>query len=172
MAVGFSYDSTGESRTLIESWDGTSWTVLPSPNPDVGVNIDALYGVSCASATACTAVGDSTTSGGESPTLIESWDGTSWTVVPSPSSAAGVLYGVSCTSATACTAAGTTGSKTLIESWDGTSWTVLPSPNRGLNPNVLYGISCISATACTAVGDSRTNSNVYRTLIESSTASS
>jgi hypothetical protein len=172
-AVGATFDGSG--RTLIESWDGTSWTVVPSPNPSAN---DNLNGVSCASAAACIAVGSRANNSSVDRTLIESWDGTSWTVVPSsnPGSASDYLYGVSCTSAAACTAVGdatdTSVDQTLIESWDGTSWTVVPSPNRGVKGSALNSISCTSATACTAAGWSKTESGVFRTLIESGTASS
>jgi hypothetical protein len=164
VAVGYSVVSGSVYRTLIESWDGTSWTVVPSRNPVSGG--DYLYGVSCTTAAACTAVGY--TSRG---TLIESWDGTSWTVVPSPnpSPSNDGLHGVSCASATACIAVGSTNSsinQTLIESWDGTSWTVVPSPNQDGNPSILEDVSCVSATSCTAAGVYYLG-NVGRTLIES-----
>ena len=54
-AVGVSGNSSGVTSTLIESWNGTRWSVVPSPSPGTGGN--DLYGVSCVSATACTAVG-------------------------------------------------------------------------------------------------------------------
>jgi hypothetical protein len=165
-------------KALIESWNGTSWSVVPSPNHSFG---DTLDGVSCVSATACTATGDYLTrnigTGSKSKTLVESWNGTSWSVVPSPRPGiSSVLYGVSCVSAAACTAVGyhaTSNSgpdKTLVESWNGTSWAVVLSPSPGIR-SVLDTVSCASATACTAAGD-RTNSKVHdKTLIESGTAS-
>jgi hypothetical protein len=173
-AVGYSYISGGFYRTFIESWDGTSWTVVPSPNPVPGG--DYLDGVSCASATACMAVGYATknsTAPGLSRALIESWDGTSWTIVDSPNrDAADFLYRVSCASAAACIAVGySTNSsgtyRTLTESWDGTSWTIVPSPNRGPEENYLEDVSCISATACTASGASFRSGTDSTTLIES-----
>ena len=42
--------------TLAEVWDGSTWTVQSTPNP-TGATSGSLYGVSCTSATACTAVG-------------------------------------------------------------------------------------------------------------------
>jgi hypothetical protein len=154
-AVGSTTNSSGVSATLIESWNGTSWSVMPSPNPGTGG--DALQGVSCISAAACTAVGSSAPSGAVGRTLIESWNGTRWSVVPSPRPGSlDELDGVSCTSAAACTAVGYYRSsggpvRTLIESWNGTRWSVLPSPNPG-GSDVLFGVSCASAAACTAVG--------------------
>jgi hypothetical protein len=77
---------------------------VTSPNP--GSGYDNLYGVSCPSAAACTAVGKYVNPGVEL-TLIESWNGTKWTVTHSPSPGTrDMLNGVSCASAATCTAAG------------------------------------------------------------------
>jgi hypothetical protein len=174
-AAGFYTTKGGHYRTLVESWNGTSWSVVPSPNTGVGNNV--LDGVSCASAATCTAAGSFTISSGHYRTLIESWNGTSWSMVPSPSPGSdSTLNSVSCASATACTAAGVhavTGGagETLVESWNGTSWSVVPSPTRGAGSS-LGGLSCASAAACTAAGSYATKNNGYaRTLIESGTAS-
>ena len=77
-----------------------------------------LSRVSCTSVTACTAVGFAA-----SGTLIESWDGTTWSVASSPGKGSGSgLAGVSCLPAATCTAVGAYTSsvfphpdKTLIE---------------------------------------------------------
>jgi len=102
------------------------------PKPRNG--LDSLTGVSCTSSTYCAAVGwyapNSYTLG---HTLIEAWDGTTWSIEPSPdpSNAGDILNGVSCTSPTSCMASGskTTG-RTLIESWDGTSWSVAQAKSQ------------------------------------------
>ncbi len=166
-AVG-SYATSGASETLVESWNGTSWSVVPSPSPGAGPG-DVLAGVSCVSAAACTAVGYyAIRVGRHYMTLVESWNGTSWSVVPSPNYGSGgnSLQGVSCVSAAACTAVGSYASngkqRTLIESWNGTSWSVVPSPNPAGDHIDLYGVSCVSAAACTAVGAAG-----GRTLVES-----
>src|SRR5213594_2470128 len=62
IAVGFYLDGSGFSRTLIEKWDGTSWTAASSPNASSASN--SLSGVSCASAGSCTAVGSYDTGAG------------------------------------------------------------------------------------------------------------
>jgi hypothetical protein len=120
-AVG-RYGTRGVNRgaNLIESWNGTSWSVAPSPSGG-GIS-STLEGVSCASATACTAVGSHYSPFTKSNRIqIESWNGTSWSVVHGPNRGSDpYLDSVSCASATACTAAGnyrntTEHSKTLIE---------------------------------------------------------
>ena len=70
------------SGTLIEQWNGTSWAVVPSPNPSTAV-FNTLSGAAVVSASDIWAVGQSRNSSG-SGTLIEQWNGTSWTIVTSP----------------------------------------------------------------------------------------
>jgi hypothetical protein len=64
--------------------------------------------VSCTSPTACTAVGFYGTSGGVSRTLVESWNGTSWSRLSSPSTGThdNVFYGVACNAPSSCKAVG------------------------------------------------------------------
>src|SRR5262249_26094218 len=73
------FDNGGVIETLAERWDGTSWTVQPTPNP-AGAVRSFLLGVSCSSATACTAVGFSIASNGAQKPLAEAWNGTAWTI--------------------------------------------------------------------------------------------
>jgi hypothetical protein len=135
-----------------------------------------LTGVSCVSASFCTAVGAYAPPNRYLP-LAESWNGTTWSIVPSPHKGTfSPFNGVSCVSASACTAVGVYatklgGSRTLIESWDGTQWSVVPSPNKtvGANADILAGVSCVSGGACIAVGHYTRGTTVNRTLAESDT---
>ncbi len=170
-AVGYYYlQSSGTIETFVESWNGTRWSVVPSPSPENGPeNGNFLNSVSCVSASACTAVGYDYQSPNLQQTLAESWNGTSWSVVPSPDRPeSDVLNGVSCSSATSCMAVGSHGdrrfSRTLIESWNGTTWSLVTSPNP--ENDGLGGVSCPTAAACTAVG-SESSAGVQNTLIES-----
>jgi hypothetical protein len=109
MAAGEYYDGSHQ-RTLIESWDGNSWTIVPSPNTSSTLN-NVLRGISCSSPSNCLTVGyaNDGTLGGISTTLVESWDGNSWTIVPSPNTSAtrsNVLVSISCSSSTSCMAVG------------------------------------------------------------------
>jgi len=82
---------TGEQQsatlTLIEHFDGTSWSVVPSPN--VGPNSDfqsnQLLGLTANSPDDIWAFGSFlSTDGLQTLTLVLHWDGTSWTIVSSP----------------------------------------------------------------------------------------
>jgi hypothetical protein len=172
-AVGEYYNSgLGAYKTLIESWNGATWSIVPSPNTGTGSN--DLNGVSCVSASSCQAVG-SYLNGQLVQTLAESWNGATWSIVPSPNNGTGSngLGGVSCVSASKCQAVGSyrNGSnvaQTLIESWNGATWSIVPSPNIGMHSdNVLSGVVCVSASKCKAVGHIFTQFDVTQTLIES-----
>src|SRR5439155_9694487 len=125
--------------------------------PNNGPSANRLDSVSCVAATSCTAVGSFLTSNG-TQTLIESWNGAAWSIVPSPNkSPDDYLQSVSCASLTSCTAVGAylTGSQpeqTLVESWNGTTWSIDHSPNRGTDSNILRGASCTPPSSCMAVG--------------------
>jgi hypothetical protein len=157
-AVGF-YETGTNDQTLIEQWNGITWTIATSPNTSTSEN-NELRGVSCTSASACTAAGEYN-DGTVNQTLIEQWNGTTWSIVTSPdpnSSWDNDLEGISCTSATVCTAVGDyfTGSyeQTLIERWNGTTWSIASGADTSTTQsNYLSGVSCTSATVCTAVGD-------------------
>ena len=110
-------------------------------------------------------------------TLIETWNGSTWSIVPSPNPSSdqfpfSSLSGVSCTGPAACTAVGYgPGSLTLVESWDGSIWSIVSSPNpSGSLGNFLNAVSCTGPTACTAVGES-SDGTANQTLVESAVAS-
>jgi hypothetical protein len=63
---------------MAEAWNGTSWSLVTTPNP--GSTENELRGVSCTSPSSCMAVGDFAGIGNQL-TLAESWNGSSWSVV-------------------------------------------------------------------------------------------
>ncbi|MEO6472983.1 MAG: hypothetical protein ABIR57_13410, partial [Aeromicrobium sp.] len=150
-------------------------TIQTTPNP-IGTTDSQLNGVSCTSATACTAAGFHNASSGGSKTLAERWNGTKWTIQTTPNptgSAYSRLDGVSCASSTACTAVGyyygSSAGKTLVERWNGTTWTIQTTPNpTGATGSYLSGVSCTSATACTAAGHYDPSGGGIKTLAERS----
>ena len=80
-AVGY-YSNNGIDQTLTAHWDGTSWSVVASPNPSSTINV--LSSVAVISTTDVWAVGYYSNTNQVPQTLIEHWDGTSWSVIPSP----------------------------------------------------------------------------------------
>jgi hypothetical protein len=74
------------SSTLTERWDGTAWSVVPSATPP-GATDATLRAVKTLAANDAWAVGDAAVPSGtfQRRTLITHWNGTTWTIVPSPS---------------------------------------------------------------------------------------
>jgi hypothetical protein len=157
------YTTASGTLSLVESWNGTSWSIQATPNP-TGANDTRLKGVSCKVITACIAVGYS----GTSPVAMRGNSGT-WTLqtFPVPTGATSTeLNGVECMSATSCVAVGrytVSGGAhwAMSATWDGTSWTLktVPKPSGALR-SVLLDVSCSDPSNCTAVGGYRNSSNV------------
>ncbi len=166
---GFVLSGFGPVQTLIEHWDGTSWSVVSSSNASTQTN--ELLGVTAVSASDIWAVGEFVTSGGLIQTLIEHWNGTSWSVVtsPNPSSQDNLLAAAAVSTndvwAVGEFVAPSGVEQALIEHWNGTSWSVVTSPSAG-GSNVLSGVAIISATDIWAVGDVVISSPSANTLIE------
>jgi hypothetical protein len=151
-AVGYYNNPAGIYQTLTLHWDGTAWTVVPSPSPSAFSN--GLYGVAAVAPDDIWAVGWHKPNNSTFHTLTLHWDGSAWRVVPSPNpdSANNVLYGVTVAGPDDIWAAGWAGNLTLIEHWDGTAWTVVPSPSPG-SPNMLYAIDAVAPDDIWAVGN-------------------
>ena len=163
-AVGSLITETGTTRPLIERWNGRGWSVVPSPAKPHTI-ASALVAVSCATRKSCMAVGNSRAST-TSPTvpLIEHWNGSRWSVVPSPAprgSTGTYLNAVSCSSAKVCIAVGNytssfTSGSALVARWNGSKWMLMSSPNPGRAAvTQLLGVSCTGAgpaLSCWAVG--------------------
>jgi hypothetical protein len=95
-AVGTYYDpAASQYKTLIDHYDGTAWSVISSPN--VGSGNNSLAAVSAVARDDAWAVGEFTDeSTKQTQTLAEHWNGSVWTVIPSPNegTANNVMLGV------------------------------------------------------------------------------
>jgi hypothetical protein len=170
IAVGSYRSKAGTVLTLAEVWNGATWSIQPTPNHGA---VNALASVSCTSANACTAVGYAGTFGGLDSvlTLAEVWNGTAWSIQPTPNPAspsAANLASVSCTSPSACIAVGSAiFTVPIAERWDGTSWSLLRVPlPAGAQAGLLASVSCPSAASCVAVGNYLSGSGRRAVLAE------
>ena len=169
MAVGLSIANIASSGTfspLAEFWNGASWSLGPQPLVPPGAG-GGLFDVSCPNGSDCWAVGavvGVAGNGNASATLIENWNGVSWSIVPSPTPsgpgvAGAILQGVTCVSASSCVAVGFSSDDTganlhgLIEQWNGSSWALVPGADTGQEFDQLSGVACVSVSDCWAVGN-------------------
>src|SRR5713101_694521 len=154
-AVG-SYENPSyfPSFTLIEHWDGISWSIVPSPSPDSQLN--DLHSISGVASNDIWAVGLAGDGGTFNPlhSLIEHWDGASWSVVSNPG--VNELFGVTALASNNVWAVAVHTSPNvtdIIEHWDGTNWANVSAPSMNANGGTisLRGIAAVSATDIWAV---------------------
>jgi hypothetical protein len=158
-AVGSDTGSSG--RSLIEHWNGSSWSAVPSPaNEPAGAE---LRSVAAIGASNVWAVGD-VNGGGSFGPLIEHFNGRNWQVVTGanvPATGHDFLLGVAGSAANDVWAVGRTirHSVPLIEHFDGTSWSQISQPVSGFDSS-LTSVSVSSSTDGWAVGSSNLSETV------------
>jgi hypothetical protein len=158
-------------------WNGSAWAQVAAPSPAgsaVG-SLSVLFGVRCATVSDCWAVGAYSVNGGADLNQALHWNGTKWSVVPTPtpggslSSDVNELFEVGCTSSASCWAAGRYGTQAggivllnQLLHWNGKKWSLAAVPNPAGTAsgdiNALNGVRCTSASNCLAVGSYGTTS--------------
>jgi matrixin len=163
--------SAGVDYPVALRWDGVSWK-SQTPLQKSGATHTRLFGVDCAIAYQCIAVGNSQVSGSGTVTLGEKWTESGWVIqaTPVPSGAtSSQLTKVDCNSAYECTAVGwavVSGvKKAIAEKWTKDTWSLytIPVPS-GATSSQLDGISCRWSNYCVAVGRYTTSTGATKSL--------
>jgi hypothetical protein len=164
--VGQFGTNTAHHQNFFESWNGNAFTRMKVASLPAGPPSTSF--VSCVSAKACVAVGQSAAAPPDNG-VAESWNGKAWSVAPVPwpkGTLSSVLDSVSCVAVGECAAVG---GETLSSNPDGfqavavanigKGWalTHFPAPPRG-DFSELLGVSCKSTAFCVAVGEIGPNS--------------
>jgi len=152
LAVG--YNNRGP---LSLGWNGIRWVSQGRP---ISTDPSEFSDVSCSSSSSCIAVGAQD----DGLTLAERWNGSGWSVEPTPAlidrrhGGTSSLDAVSCVSARFCVAVGSitppgssSPTKVVAETWNGADWVA----DKGVSTvglPYLSAVSCASDNACTAVG--------------------
>lgn len=159
-AVGDDAISDSATRTLIEHWDGSKWSIMASPSPLKTFNY--LTGVAAISSTDAWAVG-SYSNNGPSQTLIEHWNGSTWSTVasPNPSSSDG-LVNITAISSNDIWADG----GSLLIHWNGKNWSVVPTPSMPSSQSGMGKMTALSATNIWAIGAYYNQSNTLLNFFE------
>ena len=150
---------SGNSKPLIEHWDGTSWAAMPNQGSSLGGYLSA---VGAQSSDNVWAVGHT----GDEQTMIEHWNGTSWVVIPSPNIGTyDELHGVESVSRNDAWAVGYSlspvGSYILMH-WDGTSWSLVSGPP--VTGGALSSVKAFASDDVWAVGTKGYFGNTPTTL--------
>jgi hypothetical protein len=129
-AVGRTLSQAG-LLTLAEHFDGNSWQVVPTPSPEHGGQLRSVAAVASDDVWAVGSALDLDPVRISAGSLIEHWDGSSWTIIDSPTSTVRdtVLSGVTAIASNDVWAVGNDPdhNSALVEHWDGSSWSVVSS---------------------------------------------
>jgi hypothetical protein len=143
--MGYSGISSNGFSTLVQHWNGSTWSIVSSPNPQ---NDDILSAVSATAANDIWAVGRSRNPfTSRTSALIERWDGNRWSQVFG--FGADALYGVAAVSPGDAWTVGDSAGLSSIGRWNGSSWSAFPSPSVA---GRLYAATAITACDVWAVG--------------------
>jgi hypothetical protein len=166
-AVGEYYDERNYTpdTALAMHWDGTAWTIFPTPPTG---QRGELRGVSMVSSNDVWAVGLKYPGGAYIPLALH-WDGVAWTEVPTPTEPGGLdLRDVVAIASNDVWAVGANDGlhDTRAMHWDGAQWTIVPTPNGGnfSDDNVLESVTAISPNDIWAVGYIYPEGGTQRTL--------
>ena len=166
-AVGSWYDTNlAAPRTLVERWNGTTWSTVTSPNATSYYN--ELRDVDATSPTSAWAVGYANGASGVNGlprnTLAMRWNGSTWSIVPTPQPGTNIrqLYGVKAFSTGEAWSVGwyydtNFHGEALALHWNGSAWTQVTMPDPGTSGNSLEGIAGSAPNDVWAVGSYTTS---------------
>ncbi len=157
-AAGGSQTAAGLQRSYIVHWDGTTWSQTASPNvPNMATNLDAIAGSDANDVWSVGGFRASTNA--PFRTLAEHWDGTGWSIVPTPNvnGNSNVFNAVVALSRTDAWAVGDyyngKAFTPLAEHWDGAAWTIVATPRSGSRTAFVLGATAVSPHDAWAVGE-------------------
>ena len=164
-AVGQSLVNGTHSRTLIEDWNGTKWSMMTSPNPIKGDHL--LSAVSADASNDVWAVGISRPNPtGSITALVEHYDGSAWSVVTIPDAASYTPNAVVAISPSDVWIAGGI-SQSLVEHWNGSSWTIVQDATPSNTGSSITGMSALASNDVWATGEYLpAGSNHQQTFVE------
>jgi hypothetical protein len=167
-AVGYFINASFHEKTLVEHFDGSTWTVIPAPSPGARQNI--LYGVAAISDSNVWAIGGFQDGKDTWHPLALHWDGSDWTQMPAvePGATGNIFYAISASDggvfATGQQAGTSFPGKALLEQWDGGEWEVVPTPADPGGTDISLGIT-VSSSLVSIVGDRESSLAPYTTFV-------
>ena len=174
-AVGTSVGIGSPDLTLVEHWDGTTWSLVNAPNP--GANGNDLEGVSASDANDVWVVGARVNKGAfyQVP-LTMHWNGAKWSTfhAPNPAGCSGhsyltavrVLRRTSVWATGWCGSGGSTPEQGYVLHWNGTAWSVAYVVPQTVTPeSELYGVGAPGDSNVWIVGTYRAGASRVQTAL-------
>jgi hypothetical protein len=173
-AVGW-HDSEAQSSNdhlnYAQHWDGSAWSIVPTPNPPPRAPNYAPYrshlqDVAVVGKSEAWAVGYFSHYMKDEEGFSEHWNGTAWSLVPMPDLGRhSILYAVAGASPNDVWAVGSSVGKALTLHWNGSAWSIVRVPVPRASRSALYAIDARAANDVWAVGY-RTGTRTTTPLVE------
>jgi len=154
-AVGSAADDDRVVSALVEHWNGSTWSLVPTP--DFGASATALTDVVVLPSGDVWVSGSIREPGKPSRALAMRWSHGAWTVTATPviglSTRFNALAGTSESNLWAAGSADEGGRTiTLIARWNNDGWSITPSPNPGTSGNEIRSVWVAANGRAWAVG--------------------
>lgn len=158
-AVGQLERADGKSTTLTMHWDGTVWSVVPSPNgSDTATSKNNLYAVSGSASNDVWAVGAHAADGAHFRALAMHWDGRAWSVIdtPNPGALDNTFNDVSVLAPDDAWAVGSylasesANAHMMVMRWNGKTWSQVETPQASTHN--LLAVKAVSRDDVWAAG--------------------
>ncbi len=149
-----------EDQSLTLHYNGSAWTVIPSPNLEFGVRLEDVVTISQTDAWAVGWSGSASSL--DERNVAMHWDGSTWTIVPTPQPGGELvdqLFAIDAVGPNDVWATGVywedqTYYRSLIMHWNGATWSVVP--HNCDTYQGLTGVTVVSPRNVWAVGDAET----------------
>ncbi len=141
------------SQPLLEHWNGSAWSQVPSPQPTAFYSYAGLTGVTALAADNVWAVGFVQEPSALTQAFVIHWDGHTWTQVATPADSGGLsaLAAVAANDIWAVGSVNANGPGGLqILHWNGSAWLAVTPPKTG--GGTLTAVSARAANDVWAVG--------------------
>jgi len=164
-------------KTLIEHWNGTQWTQVPSPNGGTQpYNASTLIGVTVIAPDDVWAIGRWSEGNNIAPhlPLALHWDGSIWSIVTTPDNLSYLDYSPANITAISGSEVWVVGQIEAPSAshydnwtmhWDGNSWSEISVPNPGASYNYLFGVSGSASNDVWATGSAMSGTTGGATLL-------
>lgn len=150
--------ASGVSRPFALAWTGKAISAVRVPPVPSGAAETNIADVTCLAVRNCVATGTAFWNSGATRVVVETWNGSKWTLRTAAAPAGLTITAASCVSPSSCVLGGDSISasgvfRVFLGRWNGKAVTAMKVPvPAGFKTPFLFSVSCATASDCAATG--------------------